>query len=227
MVRGPGWTRKWDGESQGDRGGTCGLGGSDEYSDECSRSRYIQPRCTATFERSLGEHRPTWALIAQGARPGPRQSRYRPVADFLEPTDRRGTAGARAPPQTGLTLTEIIATPLRTSPFDGSPLRQYQAQQEQAMLDGPQPSVVLRLSPYVGSTPQQEYTARQWADVTSGEHPLAAPAAPVSAVQTPAYTRGTYTPVSGHDISVSVDLGPVLWNRVERGGVGQLINVTA
>jgi hypothetical protein len=126
-----------------------------------------------------------------------------------------------------LTLTEIIATPLRTSPFDVSPLRQYQAQQEQAMLNGPQPSVVLRLSPYIGSTPQQEYTARQWADVTSGEHPLAAPAAPVSAVQTPAYSRGTYTPVSGHDISVSVDLGPVLWNRVERGGVGQLINVKA
>lgn len=95
------------------------------------------------------------------------------------------------------------------------------------MRDGPQPSVVLRLSPYVGSTPQQDYTARQWADVTSGEHPIAAPAAPVSAVHTPAHTRATYTPVSGHDITVSVDLGPVLWNRVERGGVGQLIDVTA
>lgn len=122
---------------------------------------------------------------------------------------------------------EIIATPLRTSPFDVSPLQQHQAQQQQAMREGPQPSVVLRLSPYTGSTPQQDYTARQWAEVTSGDHPIAAPAAPVSEVRTPPYSRGTYTPVSGHDLSVSVDLGPVLWNRVERGGVGQLLNVTA
>ncbi|WAC73323.1 hypothetical protein OU995_00805 [Roseateles sp. SL47] len=122
---------------------------------------------------------------------------------------------------------EIITTPLRTSPFDVSPLRQYQAQQQQAMLDGPTPSVVLRLSPFIGSTPQQDYTARQWADVTSGDHPLAAPAAPVSSVNTPTYSRGTYTPVSGHDISISVDLGPLLWNHVERGGVGQLLNVKA
>lgn|GEM_PF-1510447 len=126
-----------------------------------------------------------------------------------------------------MTLTEIIATPLRTSPFDVSPLRQYQAQQQQAMLEGPQPSVVLRLTPYTGSTPQQDYTARQWADVLSGDHPIAAPAPPVSAVHTPAYSRGTYTPVSGHDISITVDLGPMLWNHVERGGVGQLLNGTA
>lgn len=126
-----------------------------------------------------------------------------------------------------MTLTEIIATPLRTTPFDGSPLRDYQAQQQQAMLDGPTPSVVLRLSPYIGSTPQQDYTARQWAEVTSGDHPLAAPAAPVSDIQTPSWSRGTYTPLSGHDLSVTVALGPVLWNHVERGGVGQLLNVTA
>lgn len=120
-----------------------------------------------------------------------------------------------------------MATPLRTSPFEVSPLQQYRAQQQQAMLDGPQPSVVLKLSPYIGSTPQQTYTAQQWADVTSGDHPIAAPQAPVSSVNTPAYSRGTYTPVSGHDISVTVDLGPMLWNHVERGGVGQLLNVTA
>jgi hypothetical protein len=128
-----------------------------------------------------------------------------------------------------LKFSEVQAMPLRTSPFDVSPLQQYRAKVQQEMLDGPPPSVVLKLSPFIGTEgPLKEMRARDSADVTYGRHPLGQEAPPVSRVQTPAYSRGTYTAADFPDLKVQVSLGPVLSSHVERaGGTPRVLDVTA
>ena len=132
-------------------------------------------------------------------------------------------------PSGDLKFSEVQATPLRTSPFDVSPLQQYRARIQQEMLDGPPPSVVLKLSPFIGTEgPLQEMYARNRADVTYGRHPLGQEAPPASRVETPAYSRGTYTAASFPDLQVQVTLGPLLVSEVERaGGTPRVLDVTA
>lgn len=126
-------------------------------------------------------------------------------------------------------FSEVPATPLRTSPFDVSPLEQYRARIQQEMLDGPAPSVVLRLSPFIGTAgPLQETRAQASADVTYGRHPLGQVAPAASRVETPAYTHGTYTAASFPDLAVKVQLGPILSSYVQRaGGTPRALDVTA
>ncbi|OWQ47682.1 hypothetical protein CDL60_09740 [Roseateles noduli] len=126
-------------------------------------------------------------------------------------------------------FSELQATSLRTSPFDVSPLQQYRAKVQQEMLDGPPPSVVLRLSPFIGTEgPLKEMYARNSADVTYGRHPLGQEAPPVSRVETPAYSHGSFTAVSFPDLSVQVELGPMLVSHVDRaGGTPRILDVTA
>ncbi|WP_431287789.1 hypothetical protein [Roseateles chitinivorans] len=126
-------------------------------------------------------------------------------------------------------FSEVQATSLRTSPFDVSPLQQYRAKVQQEMLDGPPPSVVLRLSPFIGTEgPLKEMYARNSADVTYGRHPLGQEAPPVSRVETPAYSHGSFTAVSFPDLSVQVELGPMLVSHVDRaGGTPRILDVTA
>lgn len=121
------------------------------------------------------------------------------------------------------------AASLRTSPFDVSPLQQYRAKVQQEMLDGPAPSVVLRLSPFIGTEGAlKEMYARNSADVTYGRHPLGQTVPPVSRVETPAYSHGTYTAASFPDLSVQVELGPTLSSHVDRaGGTPRVLDVTA
>ncbi len=121
------------------------------------------------------------------------------------------------------------ATPLRTSPFDVSPLEQYRARIQQEMLDGPPPSVVLKLSPFIGTEgPLKETYARNSADVTYGRHPLGQKAPPVSRIETPAYSHGSFIAASFPDLSVRVELGPLLVSHVDRaGGTPRILDVTA
>ncbi|WP_343631244.1 hypothetical protein [Roseateles sp.] len=128
-----------------------------------------------------------------------------------------------------MNLSEMLATPLRTSPFDVEPLREYRAQVQQEMLQGPEPSVQLRLSPFINEpSPLAAFRAQNSADVTYGRHPLGQEAPPVSRVETPAYTRSSFTAVSYPDLSVQVTLGPVLWSHVERaGGTPRVLDVSA
>lgn len=124
---------------------------------------------------------------------------------------------------------EVQATSLRTSPFDVSPLQQYRAKVQQEMLDGPPPSVVLRLSPFIGTEgPLKEMYAQNSADVTYGRHPLGQEAPPISRVGTPPYSHGTYTAAHFPDLRVQVELGPTLVSHVDRaGGTPRVLDVTA
>ncbi|MDH0864901.1 hypothetical protein [Mitsuaria sp. GD03876] len=126
-------------------------------------------------------------------------------------------------------FSQVQATSLRTSPFDVSPLQQYRAKVQQEMLDGPPPSVVLKLSPFIGTEgPLKEMRARDSADVTYGRHPLGQEAPPVSRIETPAYSHGTYTAASFPDLKVNVSLGPLLSSHVDRaGGTPRALDVTA
>lgn len=121
------------------------------------------------------------------------------------------------------------ATPLRTSPFDGDPMREYRDRIQQEMLQGPEPSVQLRLSPFIGTgSPLEAARAQARADVVYGRHPLGQEAPPVSRIETPPYTHGTFTAVSYPDMSVQVSLGPLLWSHVERaGGTPRVLDVVA
>ena len=128
-----------------------------------------------------------------------------------------------------LKFSEVQVVSLRTSPFDVSPLEQYRAKVQQEMLDGPPPSVVLRLSPFIGTEgPLKEMRAQDRADVTYGRQPLGQEAPPVSRVETPAYSRATYTAARFPDLQVQVSLGPMLGSHVERaGGTPRVLDVTA
>lgn len=121
------------------------------------------------------------------------------------------------------------ATPLRTSPFDVSPLQQYRAKVQQEMLDGPPPSVVLRLSPFIGTEgPLKEMYARNSADVTYGRQPLGQEAPAASRIGTPPYSHGSFTAASFPDLRVQVELGPLLVSHVERSrGTARILDVTA
>lgn len=115
-------------------------------------------------------------------------------------------------------LSKILAAPLQTSAFAEDPLRQHQAAVQQGMRAGPSPSVELQLSPYVVlGSPEEAYQAQVRADVTYGRRPLGQMAPPVDSLSTPGYSRGSYTPVDGPDLTVTVQLGPLLWNEVSRG----------
>lgn len=126
-------------------------------------------------------------------------------------------------------FSELQAASLRTSPFDVSPLQQYRAKVQQEMLDGPAPSVVLRLSPFIGTEgPLKEMYAQNSADVTYGRHPLGQEAPPASRIETPPYSHGTYTAASFTDLRVQVELGPMLVSHVDRaGGTPRVLDVTA
>lgn len=126
-------------------------------------------------------------------------------------------------------LSEIIATPLQTSAFAESPLRQHRQVVEQQLHQGPPPSVQVQLSPWLGeASPAQALRADAQRDVTYHLNPLGQLAEPVDAVHTPSYTRGQYRPVEGPDLSVRVELGPILWSHVERGSpAARLLDVQA
>lgn len=115
-------------------------------------------------------------------------------------------------------LSEILAAPLQTSAFAEDPLRQHRTVVKQQVMAGPPPSVTLQLSPFVVlGSPEAAYQAQVKADVTYGRRPLGQMDPPVDSIATPSYSRGSYTPVDGPDLSVTVQLGPLLWNHVERG----------
>lgn len=119
---------------------------------------------------------------------------------------------------------------LQTSPFiDEAPLRDYRRLLAQRLQQGatPQvePSTRLLLSPAL-----PEYLARIGAEVAAGNDPLGQLPEPVSAVHTPAYTRGHYTMYAAADLRVSVDLGPLLWQHAQRGepgSIGQILDAFA
>lgn len=117
-----------------------------------------------------------------------------------------------------MNVSDVKATPLRTSAFDHDPLQAHRAAVKQALAQGPAPSVQVQLSPFgaVGS-PLEAYLAQARADVVYGRAPLGQLAPPVDALQSPSYTRGSYTPVDGPDLTVTVELGPILWSHVSRG----------
>lgn len=108
-------------------------------------------------------------------------------------------------------------------------MREYRARVQQAMQQGPEPSVQLRLSPFIGTgSPLEAARAQARSDVTYGRHPLGQEAPPVSRIETPPYSHGSFTAVSYPDLSVQVALGPVLWSHVERaGGTPHVLDVTA
>lgn len=108
-------------------------------------------------------------------------------------------------------------------------MREHRAVVQQQLLQGPPPSVVLQLSPFLtNGSPLDHFVAEAQADVVYGRQPLGQLAPPVDQVQTPSYSRGRYTASDGPDMTVWVELGPVLWSHVERGGEGaRLLDVSA
>ncbi|UXH79280.1 hypothetical protein [Roseateles amylovorans] len=129
----------------------------------------------------------------------------------------------------GLKLSDILGAPLQTSAFAEDPLRQHRATVSQQFMAGPPPSVVLQLSPFLtNGSPLDQFVGEAQADVVYGRRPLGQMAPPVDQVQTPSASRGRYTATDGPDMTVWVELGPVLWNHVERGSdAARLLDISA
>jgi hypothetical protein len=138
----------------------------------------------------------------------------------------RGSAVADAMAM-AVRTSDIYRYPLQTSAFATDPLPERRQLVQQEFDAGP--SAVVHLDTTVfDSSPLQDFVDQAQQDVIYGLNPLGQLAESVKAVHTPSYTRGQYQMVSGEDLRVTVELGPLLWHHTERGSAaGQLIDTFA
>lgn len=122
---------------------------------------------------------------------------------------------------------DIYRLPLQTSAFAVDPLTERRQLVRQEFAAGPRAVAQLDTT-VLASSPLQDFVDQARHEVVYGLNPLGQLAESIKAVHTPGYSRGQYQMVSGEDLRVTVELGPLLWHHTERGSrAGQLIDTFA
>jgi len=102
-----------------------------------------------------------------------------------------------------------------------SPLRQYEQQVRQHGVDpAPQPAPLD--TTMFSSSPLQDLRAQIRNELIYDPKPLVPQAEPVSTVHTPPWSHGSHRMLTEPGLSLSVDLGPLLWIHADRGAPGQV-----
>jgi len=117
---------------------------------------------------------------------------------------------------------DSVSFPIRM-PDEPTPLHQWRAAQQAAMLADRPPPVQLDIT-LLERSPLREGIEQARRDLVYDFKPLGVRRGAVSDIATPGYSRGSYTLVAGPGLQIQVELGPLMWNRVSRGA---LLNAVA